>query len=67
MSFERPLYLVRASGHLLVAESLDELVELLACATGVGQKIELIHAYYSRTAATRYEELEGIAELLSRA
>jgi hypothetical protein len=37
MDFQCPLYLLRACGSLLVAFSVDELAELLACARDAGQ------------------------------
>lgn len=65
MGFERPLYLVRAGGRLLVAASLHELMELIACASAVGHEIELIHAYYPSVPMPTYPELERIAVLLA--
>ena len=66
MRFQRPLYLFRASGRLLVAVSLDELCELLTCADDAGHEVELIHAYYGLEWLPTASELECIASLLSR-
>jgi hypothetical protein len=66
MSFQRPHYLFRATGKLLVALSLDELCELLTCADDAGHEVELIHAYYGREWLPTASELECIASLLWR-
>jgi len=66
MGFQRPLYLFRAAGRLLVAVSLEELCELLTCAYAAEHEVELIHAYYGREPLPTASELECIASVLSR-
>jgi hypothetical protein len=59
-----PVFLMRASGYVLVAGSLAELVELLVCANAVGHEIELVHAYFPCAGTSTVSELRGIARLL---
>lgn len=66
MGFQRPLYLLRAAGRLLVAVSLDELCELIACAHDAGHEVQLVHAYYGRGSLLTARELECVASVLSR-
>ena len=66
MVVQRPLYLFRAAGRLLVAVSLDELCELLTCAYDAGHEVELIHAYYGLDWLPTASELECIASVLWR-
>lgn len=62
-----PVFLMRASGYVLLAGSLPELVELLVCANGAGHEIELVHAFLPCADTPTVNELRGIAQLLPAA
>ncbi|MBX5443240.1 MAG: hypothetical protein IRZ32_17145 [Solirubrobacteraceae bacterium] len=64
MDFQCPLYLLRAGGCVLVAFSVHELGEVLACARDAGDHVDLVHLYYGQRAATSARELERVASVL---
>ena len=59
-----PVFVMRASGYVLLAGSLPELVELLVCANGAGHEIELVHAFFACAGTPTVSELRGIARVL---
>lgn len=58
VAVHRPICLIRAGGTLLVACSLDELLELVDCANAAGDPIEFVHAYYAADMSLHVAELE---------
>jgi len=63
VAFDRPLYLMRAADALLVACSLDELLELVDCEDDAGDPIEFVRAYYGADMSLDHPELERIARI----
>ena len=56
---------MRAAGTLLVACSLDELLELVECANAAGDPIDLVHPYYGADMSLDVAELERFATMLT--
>lgn len=67
MDFNRGVYLLRLSGLTMAADSREEVDELLDCARGAGDDIELVHAYYGCHPGVDWQELQRLGMVLALA
>jgi hypothetical protein len=60
-----PVYVLRARGQNLIAESLAELAELIECAHDNQDKVELLLAYYPSGRRLALADLEDLVAALN--
>jgi hypothetical protein len=61
-----PVYVLRARGQNLIAESLSELAELIECAHDNQDQVELLLAYYPSGRRLALADLEDLVAALNR-